>query len=49
MLHPIFNLVADRIFTQDPILRKIVIELQKEETEIEYDEKNTDRKILQRD
>lgn len=47
MLHEIFQPYADRIFTHDPILRKLVKDLQEKEEKIDG-ENPTDKEILQR-
>lgn len=48
MLHPIFNEVADRIFLHDPILRKLVERIQREEDNKD-DESAKNKEIPKRD
>ena len=46
MIHDLFKPIADRIFQQDPILRKLVQKLKEEE---QHDQDSTDTEVLHRD
>lgn len=45
MLHPIYNEVKDRLFQNDPVLKKLVERIKGEDN----DQKDQDREVSQRD
>lgn len=45
MLHPIYDKVKDRLFQNDPVLKKLVERIKGEDN----DQKDQDREISQRD